>query len=66
MYIASLLFLHICIMENFLNSCINAFYSRFDIRIAAGEDVSLDAWPGAIIRNNFQEKKRYSKHVECG
>ena len=29
------------------------FYHRFDIKVSAHENVTFDAWPGAVIRNNL-------------
>jgi hypothetical protein len=41
-------------MTDFLLLPVNQlFYHRLDVRIAAVQDTRLDAWPGAIIRNNL-------------
>ena len=40
-------------MKSFLNLYKDLYYSRFEIKIRATDDVVFDAWPGAIIRNNL-------------
>ena len=38
---------------DYLKPYSEAYYYRFNIRMSATRDVTLDAWPGAIIRNNL-------------
>ena len=40
-------------MKSFLNLYKDLYYSRFEIKIRATDDVVFDAWPGAILRNNL-------------
>lgn len=40
-------------MENWVEFVAGLTYCRLEIRIAARQDTFFDAWPGAIIRNNF-------------
>ena len=40
-------------LMNFLDLYCHTFYHHFDIAMMATADVTFDAWPGAIIRNNL-------------
>ena len=38
---------------NHLDPYSQTYYHRFDVQMSATRDVSLEAWPGAIVRNNL-------------
>ena len=40
-------------MKNFLRLFSQTHFQRFVIKMSATENVTLDAWSGAIIRNNL-------------
>ena len=40
-------------MMDYLDLFGQTFYHRFDVKMQASKDVTLDAWPCAIIRNNL-------------